>query len=208
MKIITNPRIELSNDEAVILDTIAKQQEEICDAYGDCEVCPFEELCNICEPGEYFKMFLKACNADPVYGDVESCREVQNGKNLIKKGTTSKLVDKGYTLNPTPNTITIEYLGEDTITFSDGSCITYDHEQDCCEHNYALFESLDDLARSTKFTTPLTFENHGSGFLFGNPGKMFFVPCYSDQNGYYTSEVDIYYNGKKVLEVDAELECD
>lgn len=31
---------------------------------------------------------------------------------------------------------------------------------------------------------------------------MVFVPCYSEQNGYYSSDVDIYYNDKKVLNVD------
>lgn len=77
MKIIVKPRIELSNDEAVILDTIAHQWEEVCSAYRECETCPFDDLCNICNPGEYFRQFLKACDADPVYGEVESCVEVK-----------------------------------------------------------------------------------------------------------------------------------
>jgi hypothetical protein len=28
---------------------------------------------------------------------------------------------------------------------------------------------------------------------------MVFVPCYSEQNGYYSCDVDIYYNGDLVL---------
>ena len=41
------------------------------------------------------------------------------------------------------------------------------------------------------------------GFRFGNnPQNMVFVPCYSEQSGYYSSDVDIYYNNKKVLNVD------
>ena len=38
------------------------------------------------------------------------------------------------------------------------------------------------------------------GFRFGNPPvNMFFVPCYSIQNGYYSSELDIWYDGKEVI---------
>lgn len=29
--------------------------------------------------------------------------------------------------------------------------------------------------------------------------RMFFVPCYSEQNGYYSRDVDIYFNDEKVL---------
>ena len=99
--------------------------------------------------------------------------------------------------------IHIEEGGRDEdnyIEFSDSSRITYSHEQDCCEWNYADFSWLDTEARDYKFEKPLKFEAHLDGFLFGDSRRMFFVPCYSDQNGYYTDEVDIYYNGKKVLE--------
>ena len=34
--------------------------------------------------------------------------------------------------------------------------------------------------------------------------KMYYVPCYSSQNGYYTTEVDIYYNGKCVCNTEGE----
>lgn len=82
----------------------------------------------------------------------------------------------------------------EAIEFSDGSRITFDHEQDCCECNYADFEQLDDLARAYNFQLPLRFEAiQGSGFRFGDSRRMFFVPCYSEQNGYYTDEIDIYY---------------
>ena len=97
------------------------------------------------------------------------------------------------------------------ILFEDGSKITFDHEQDCCEYNYADFEQLDDIARNEMFDTKnLKFELTGSyGFSFGNKnGRMFFVPCYSEQNGYYTSDVDIYFNNKCVLSLAGEfIEC-
>ena len=44
-------------------------------------------------------------------------------------------------------------------------------------------------------------ENNDFGFRFGSDHvNMFFVPCYSVQNGYYNSAVDIYYNHKLVLD--------
>lgn len=92
------------------------------------------------------------------------------------------------------------------ILFDNGYEITYDHRQDCCECNYADFEQLDDVAKNAEFEENLLFEKVADGgFRFGNIGKMFFVPCYSDQNGYYSSDVDIYLNGKKVLNVFAEI---
>lgn len=94
------------------------------------------------------------------------------------------------------------------IEFDDGSTITYDHRQDCCEHNYADFSQLEDLALNYNFTRDqLVFESiRGVGFRFGdNPLAMFFVPCYSSQNGYYTSSIEIYYNHKQVLSFGANL---
>lgn len=90
---------------------------------------------------------------------------------------------------------------EDMIMFDNGDTISFNHCQDCCELNYADFKQLDDIARGTDFATPLDFESvEEAGFRFGNkPNKMFFVPCYSDQNGYYSSDIDIYYNEKPVL---------
>lgn len=86
------------------------------------------------------------------------------------------------------------------IVFDNGNTITFHHEPDCCESNYADFKQLDDLAKETEFDEDLKFESVPlSGFRFGNEGKMFFVPCYSWQNGYYSSDIDILYNGKRVL---------
>lgn len=95
----------------------------------------------------------------------------------------------------------IKTINDEMILFEDGSEIRFDHEQDCCEYNFADFKQLDDIARRTDFDThKMIFESvEYSGFRFGNENKMFFVPCYSDQNGYYSSNIDIYYNGKEVL---------
>ena len=101
----------------------------------------------------------------------------------------------------------IKEVTDKTITFDNGSTITYDHEQDCCENNYADFKQLDDLARSYDFNEDtIRFEKCGSGFRFGDYRRMFFVPCYSEQNGYYSNAVDIYYTGRlRVLDIDARL---
>ena len=96
--------------------------------------------------------------------------------------------------------ITSEY-----IEFDNGSKITFDHEQDCCEYNYADFLQLEDTGiEQEDFKEPLQFEVTETGFRFGNPGKMYYVPCYSSQNGYYTTEVDIYYNGECMCNTDGE----
>lgn len=96
---------------------------------------------------------------------------------------------------------------DEAIVFGNGNKITYDHVQDCCESNFADFKSLEDtLAMETEFDDNLVFEvvkgygddNKGSGFRFCNPNNMFFVPCYSYQNGYYTTDIQIYYT-KEVL---------
>lgn len=92
------------------------------------------------------------------------------------------------------------------ILFDNKSYISFDHCQDCCEWNYADFEQLDDIARATDFDSDLKFEIvENSGFRFGNEGKMFFVPCYSEQNGYYSDDVEIYYSGQLMLTVYAPI---
>ena len=93
---------------------------------------------------------------------------------------------------------TISEITDEAITFSNGQKITFDHEQDCCEWNYADFGSLDDIAKNYQFKGKLQFEAVDCGFRFGDSRAMFFVPCYSEQNGYYTNAVDIYLDGKCV----------
>ena len=91
-------------------------------------------------------------------------------------------------------------VNEDGIYFDNNKAITYYHNQDCCEYNYADFEQIDDLALTTEFDEDLKFEAiDEAGFRFGNENKMFFIPCYSEQNGYYSSDIDIFYNGNMVL---------
>lgn len=93
------------------------------------------------------------------------------------------------------------------IEFDNCNCITYDHEPDCCEENWADFSSLTDkhVNYNVDFNEDLIFEFiDGMGFRFGSQDnercmRWIFIPCYSDQNGYYSDDIDIYYNGNKVL---------
>jgi len=89
----------------------------------------------------------------------------------------------------------IREVNEDGIFFDNGNSITYVFLPDCNEINYAAFEELECAAYDEDFDEELTFENGlDFGFRFGNEGKMYFIPCYSEQDGYYSFEVDIYYN--------------
>ena len=92
------------------------------------------------------------------------------------------------------------------IVFDNGSEITFSHVQDCCEYNYAAFKQIEERALEIEFDEKLIFEAvEGYGFRFGSEGtEMFFIPCYSDQNGYYSSDIDILYNNKKVLNFECE----
>lgn len=118
-------------------------------------------------------------------------KKIKYVRSTVKKANSRKIVQ----------------IDSQFIKFSDGSQITFDHEQDCCEYNYADFEQLDDIARGYTFEGEMQFKTSGDyGFLFGDSRRMFFVPCYSDQNGYYTSALDIYWNGVPVLSVDCEVD--
>ena len=92
--------------------------------------------------------------------------------------------------NP-PREITIIAIDDERITFDDESYIEWSHYQDCCEHTYADFSQIEDCV-GMKFMTPITFEQADDyGFRFGNGINMVFVPCYSEQNGYYSASVDV-----------------
>lgn len=106
---------------------------------------------------------------------------------------------------------------DEMIQFSDGSSITFDHDQDCCEHNYADFSVLDVFYHGESFTDyHVTHDNGGfilvlEGVLIKGCGyeKRIFIPCYSEQNGYYSDQIDIYINDKsrvKCLSMQAKLD--
>lgn len=99
-------------------------------------------------------------------------------------------------------------VDEYVLVFDNGNCIIYEHDQDCCEHNYADFTQLEEAARDYDFDVNLIFEKVDNyGFRFGDKNRMFGVPCYSDQSGYYTTQLNIYYVTKK-LGLSAQLRTD
>ena len=76
-------------------------------------------------------------------------------------------------------------VNSEKIMFDNGSTISYDSEEDYAQ-NYADFKQLEELAYDIDFNETLYFEYVPCGFRFGNRGRiMFFIPCYSEQNGYY-----------------------
>ncbi len=101
----------------------------------------------------------------------------------------------------------IEEVNSKYILFDNGSRITFDHDQDCCELNYADFEQIEEQAKSCEFDEKLIFEAvENSGFRFGSAGTpMFFIPCYSEQNGYYSGDIDIYFNGVQAIRFSCEV---
>ena len=96
----------------------------------------------------------------------------------------------------------ITNISEDEILFSNGSRLTFDHVQGCCEHVYAEFRALlDTPAMSFEFSDNPPIEVvDGSGFRI----EGWFVPCYNVQNGYYSSNLTLYFGtpDKNVLAVD------
>lgn len=100
----------------------------------------------------------------------------------------------------------IKNINDERILFDNGSSISYDKSLkpskrwlSYSEHNYADFKQLDDEAMDFDFIEPLDFEITKYGFKFGNKDRrMFFIPCYSEQNGYYTIALDIVYSQRVI----------
>lgn len=95
----------------------------------------------------------------------------------------------------------IIYTWTDTIRFDNGVEIECCHQQDCCEDVWADCRSIDDLVENLEFdTNNLVFEALDTGFRFGNnASNMIFVPCYNEQNGYYSGDITVYLK-RSVLE--------
>lgn len=79
---------------------------------------------------------------------------------------------------------------------------TYEHEPDCCEVNWADFSVLEVFYKNEEFdryeVAPVDggfvlklISNHGGAFDYEFTKLGIYIPCYSDQNGYYSSDVDI-----------------
>lgn len=84
--------------------------------------------------------------------------------------------------------------------------ITDYHEQDCCESVYAHYPIHSDL--QSELCRGFVIETVAdSGFRFGikpysySPPVWEFVPCYNEQNGYYSNDLILKLDGKKILDI-------
>lgn len=97
------------------------------------------------------------------------------------------------------------------IKFDNGEMLSSHHEQECCEDVYADFGGMQVMGVQPEnfvYAHELDFfENvldsivpiEGLGFyLVSKQGICILVPCYNDQNGYYSSDLALYYKGKKL----------
>ena len=87
--------------------------------------------------------------------------------------------------------------GQGGILFDDETGLIDYHDQDCCEHVYADFSNLDSDILNHEFKN-INLQKVDKGFRFGDSRK-YFVPCYNEQNGYYSDYLEIVYG--KVAQV-------
>jgi hypothetical protein len=75
------------------------------------------------------------------------------------------------------------------LVFTNGWTISTSHCQDCCEHNYADWSSLDDTGFYDEEFLEDNFwvDKWEGGFRI----NRYAVNCYSDQSGYYSTDLDI-----------------
>lgn len=114
----------------------------------------------------------------------------------------------------------ITEVDENRLAFDNGRTITCDHCADCCERNYADFEAImDDELRECDFedidVLPAEDSTGEGGFFvvfkgmphkaMGTYDKRCWVPCYSEQDGYYTTELDVYVDDGFCFSLDCEI---
>ena len=114
-------------------------------------------------------------------------------------------ISNEYIERMTLNTIRYD---TDFLQIGDFTIETY-HEEECCEQVYADFTALRDttfedtikeMSEITKEKIIQNIEKNEYGIsIFG-----FFVPCYNNQNGYYSNDLELglFYKGKKIYELD------
>ena len=79
----------------------------------------------------------------------------------------------------------ITEITEDRVILSNGCYIEATHDQDCCEHNYADFKSLLDTPIMGVTHNTISFDDWEGGIRING----YAVNCYSNQNGYYSTEI-------------------
>ena len=91
---------------------------------------------------------------------------------------------------------------QDGLEFDNGTIVGDSHDQECCEDVYADWKQLEDTdVMSHKFPEAIEIEGvDGAGIKIDG----YFIPCYNEQSGYYSSDLDIVitYPDKKKVTVD------
>lgn len=94
---------------------------------------------------------------------------------------------------------TIQNINDEEITFSDGTKLSYFHDQDCCENVYADFKAILDqpimnmafdsifIEGIADFGIVLNVEADGKW----SPKIRNQIPCYNQQNGYYSGNLEL-----------------
>lgn len=78
------------------------------------------------------------------------------------------------------------------------------HEQDCCEHVYAdwsaIKNSIDDIVGTNVDEIVIKGVPEMGILLVFGVGKKVFIPCYNEQNGYYSDSLSlrVRHSGKDV----------
>ena len=107
------------------------------------------------------------------------------------------------------------------IEFDNGAKLTHFHYQDCCENVYADWKNiqvLTKIGRNSISTEELDFDENltehilglkGVGFVLEDKnGIQLFVSCYNQQNGYYSSDLELIYTDSNHITTEIDItEC-
>ena len=113
----------------------------------------------------------------------------------------------------------ITKICEEKIEFDNGTTMSSHHKQDCCEWHWANFETLASYNLNPKTGETIDIKDiefpdnihrnikliPGEGFnMIAKDGSRYFVPCYGENNGYYSTNLKllIHREWKKDVEID------
>lgn len=100
----------------------------------------------------------------------------------------------------------IEIINDSGIIFNNGTKLSHYHRQDCCENVYADWEylrqynilpstgetiSIYDIEFDDSITNNIDYEKNMGIKLISKTGDKWFIPCYNEQNGYYSSDLNL-----------------
>lgn len=107
-----------------------------------------------------------------------------------------------------------ERWGGSKLFFTDGSYIMTDYEPMCCELNYADFSVLETMPdvlgldfEAVEVSAPA--DGCAGGFIMRLGTFPVFIPCYSSQNGYYSTDLQVsLYDADDNLLQAIDIECE